>query len=194
MNTNAIIGVVVAVVVIGGGALYFTMHPAGAPGTAGTEGTVSGDSGTGTFAALMALGGSKKCEVTVTTPESPATGTVYVSGGSVRSDIVAKPANMGGKEVGAHMIKSGDYIYSWTDMVAQGVKIKMDAAAQGSSKSAGGYDANAQVQYSCSAWIPDASMFEVPSSVTFMEFSGGAAGGTYPAGSGMTPPGTGAAY
>lgn len=194
MNKNAIIGLVIAIVVIGGGAWYFTSHPGAAPGTSGTEGSVSAENGTGTFAALMALGGSKKCEVTVTTPESPATGTVYVSGTDVRSDVVAKPANAGGKEITAHMIKSGDYIYSWTDMMPQGVKMKVTAAAGTNGQSNGGYDANAQVEYSCSAWIPDASKFAVPSSVTFMEFSGGAAGGTYPAGSGITPPGTGAAY
>lgn len=186
MNSKALIGLVAAVVVIGGGAWYFSSHSS-SEGTMGTEseGQTQGESGTLSFKELMMMAGSKKCEVTVNTPDAPATGTVYVSNGEVRSDVMAKPKAMGGKEIAAHMIKSGDYVYSWTDMMPQGVKVKLTAAESAGASS--GYDANAQVEYSCAPWIADASMFAVPSSVTFMEFSG-AAGGTLPAGSGMEPP------
>ncbi|HRH24595.1 MAG TPA: hypothetical protein PK109_03340 [Candidatus Paceibacterota bacterium] len=173
MNTNAIIGLIVAIVVVGGGAWFFSQHKAGTDlsGTGTTENTV-GESGTLSLKELMMMGGSRKCEVTVTTAEAPATGTVYVSGTDVRSDIVTKPAAMNGATISAHMIKSGDYMYSWSDMIPQGVKVKITAAESAGAQA--GYDANSQVQYSCSPWIPDASKFEVPSTVTFMEFSGGA--------------------
>ncbi len=181
MNTNAIIGLVVAVIVIGGGAWYVSSHT-GAPGT-GAEvqgmGEQKAESGTLSFKELMLMGGSRKCDVSVTTPEAPATGTVYVSGGNVRSDIVTKPKAMNGAAVSAHMIRSGDYLYSWTDLIAQGVKVKIDAA-ESAGKNAG-YDANAEVQYSCAAWIADESMFAVPSNITFMDFSA-AASGQMPAG------------
>lgn len=190
MSKNAIIGLVVAIVVVGGGAWFFAANPSTEGGATGSQ-NVQGESGKLTFKELMLMGGSKKCEVAVNTPESPATGMVYVSGENVRSDIVAKPANMGGTEVSAHMIKNGDYVYSWTDMMPQGVKVKLTAAE--SAGASAGYDANAEVDYSCSAWIADASYFEVPSGVTFMEFSG-AAGGTLPAGSGIQPPPGAAPY
>lgn len=174
MNTKVIIGLIVAVVVIGGGAWYFTSHPGGVPGAVESNGEAKGESGTLSFKELMLMGGSRQCEVTVMTPDSPATGTVYVSGDNVRSDIVAKPSSMNGGSVSAHMIKSGDYIYSWTDMVPQGVKMKVTATETEGSKA--GYDANAEVKYSCSVWVPDAGKFAVPEAITFMDFSTGAPG------------------
>jgi len=168
MSTKAIIGVVVLAVVVLGGAWYLSgMHGAsGAPGSA--TGTAGSDSGTGTFATLMALGGSLECQVTVTTAQGPSTGTVYVSDGNVRSDVSAETS---AGAMMAHMIKADDTIYSWTDAYPQGVKMAYQPSAPSSGNTQGGYDPNAQVQYSCAPWAADASKFVPPADVTFMDMS-----------------------
>ncbi len=170
MDTKTVISVVAALIVIGGGAWYFSTQQQ-APADTGEQGsTTTEGSGTATFAALLAAGGSRSCDVLVANEESPATGVVYVSGTDVRSDFTAKPAIMNGAEVTAHMIQTGGYIYSWTDLVPQGVKVKTDAAASTGQSMSSAIDPNAEVQYDCSVWVPDASKFEVPDSITFMEF------------------------
>lgn len=186
MNQNAVIGLIVAVVVIGGGAWYFSTHSSGTPAAPGTGGAAGGQQETGTlsFKELLALGGSQTCQVTVATASAPSTGTVYISGMDVRSDVVAS-AN--GTQVNAHMIKTGDTIYAWTDMAPQGVKMKFDASAQTSGHSSGAYDANAQVQYSCAPWVADASKFAVPSSVSFMDMTSAGMPGAMPVSGGAMP-------
>ncbi len=171
MDMKAIIGIIVAVAVIGGGAWYVTQQSE--EGT--EEQKATGTMNTGTYATLLALGGSQECQVSVMNPDAPATGTVYVSGDEVRSDVVATPE---GTSITAHMIKTGGYLYMWTDMMPQGVRVKESAAAEmaDENQTATGFNTSTEVSYSCKPWIVDASKFEVPGSVTFMEF--GAQGGT----------------
>lgn len=174
MSMNAIIGLVVAVVVIGGGAWYFSSHQSGTMGTPGMEASQGGvtqpENGTLAFKDLLLMGGSRECTVTVNTPQAPSSGTLYISGQNVRSDIVAKASGM---TITAHMIKNGDYIYSWTDMINQGVKVNVAAEAQGSTSTSShsSYDPNVQVSYDCKAWIADASKFTVPSNITFTDYT-----------------------
>ena len=164
MSTKAIIGLVLAVVVIGGGAWYVSSHKEAAPAEEAGQ-AKEGTAEKGTLGALLALGGSLTCNVTMPTAGGESTGVIYISNGQVRSDVTAA---VGGKQIAAHMIKNGDYFYSWTDAYPQGVKVKITATS-GSTNEA--YDPNQEVQYSCGAWIPDASKFEVPTTVTFMDVS-----------------------
>lgn len=164
MSTKAIIGLVLAIVVLGGGAWYVSSHKGAAPAEEAGQ-AEQGTSEKGTLGALLALGGSLTCNVTMPTAGGESTGVVYISNGQVRSDVVAA---VGDKQMAAHMIKNGDYLYSWTDAYPQGVKIKMTATTATSGQ---GYDPNQEVQYSCMPWVPDASKFEVPTTVTFMDVS-----------------------
>lgn len=167
MSINTIIGIIVAIVVIGAGGYYLSTMPA--PEAPAPEGAAQTEGSTGTFADILALGGSSTCTVSVEVTESPAEGTAYISGDEVRVDFTARPANMGSVEITAHMIQTGGYVYSWTDLLPQGVKVKAESAA-GAAESQG-ISANASVRYSCAPWIADASKFVPPSNVTFMEFS-----------------------
>ncbi len=180
MSIKALLGIIAAVIVLGGGAWYLSttngtnegvMNEQGAAGTSEEVGS----EGTTTFGEFLALGGSRECQVTVSMKEAPATGTVYVSGSDIRSDVVAKPANVA-MEINAHMIRTGGYIYAWTDMYPQGMKMK-ESDTESESAANSGYDPSAEVSYTCKAWVPDASKFEVPASVTFTEFKGSAEGG-----------------
>lgn len=165
MNTNALLGAIAGIVIIGGGAWYLSQSPAPSADNAQQQGAAN--TGSATFADIVAQGGSRSCSVVLDNPAAPATGVVYVSGTDIRADFTAKPIMGGGMEISAHMIQTGGYVYSWTDMIAQGVKV---AAASGAGAAASqGFDMNAQVSYDCSPWTPDASKFAVPESVTFME-------------------------
>jgi len=159
MNTNGIIGLVALIVVVGGGAWWLSNEQAESGAPAGTT----------TFAALIARGGNLTCDVSVSTPDAPAEGTTYISGDQVRADITVRPSMMGGAQINAHMIQSGGYIYSWSDMVPQGFKMEVSESV-GAAQSQG-FDVNAQVEYSCSPWLVDASKFTPPAAVTFTEFS-----------------------
>ncbi len=165
MNTNALLGTIAAVVIIGGGAWYLSQTPPATKEAVQQETTTN--TGTTTFADFVAQGGSRSCTVTVNNPTAPATGVVYVSGSEIRADFVAKPVTANGMEISAHMIQTGGYVYSWTDMIPQGVKVAMTNSSGAAASQ--GFDMNAQVAYDCTPWIVDASKFVVPSTVTFME-------------------------
>lgn len=189
MSTNAIIGLVVAVVVIGGGAWYFSTHPMaaptgeeGAPGGTQATGNAVPESGTLAYGEILLMGGSRECDISLSTAGGPATGKLYVADQNVRSDITMTSSGM---TIAAHMIRTGGFIYSWSDMVNQGVKIKESASGSAPGGTSGaGYDPSAAVSYSCKGWITDSSKFVVPTNVTFKDYtaasgSAGAAPATY---------------
>lgn len=165
MTTQGIISVLVALVVVGGGAWYLSTHQSATVATETQQTT--GDTGSSTFAQFIAQGGSRSCDVTVSNPDAPASGVVFVNGNQVRADFTAKPTGLKGGSVNAHVIQTDGYVYSWTDLIPQGVKVAV-AGSMGAAASQG-FDVNAQVSYDCSPWVPDANKFVVPSTVTFME-------------------------
>ncbi len=179
-----ILGLIGVVVVAGGG--YFvwqnTQTPAAAPQeqTGDTTQTETGNtnqqttseesfSGEGSFASLMARGGSYQCTTSIVVQNSASEGTVFISGDKIRGDFTSRAAGM---TITSHMITTGGYVYSWSDMVPQGVKSKVTASSQGGTAMQGSFDVNMNMQYDCEAWNPDQSKFVVPSTVTFMEVNG----------------------
>lgn len=173
MNTTSIIGLIAAVIIVGGGVWYFSSHgnaPAGTPAV-----TNSASNGSGTFASLMALAGSVKCNVATATTANQAesSGTVYISNGQMRGDFNATNKALGDTVIEAHMIRAGGFIYSWSSAAPQGVKMSDAVIENASTKNnaSGSIDPNAQVSYSCEPWVADAAQFVPPSTVTFMDVS-----------------------
>lgn len=170
MNLNLIIGAIVALAVLGGGAWYVSTHPmTPSTGSEQTQSAPTGDSGTTTFAALAELPGARSCDVTVNTAVAEATGVIYVADGKIRADITAKPAGLA-TTITAHIIRADGYVYNWTDMVPQGVRVSV--AASGEVAASQGFDLNTNVAYDCTPWSVDESKFVVPANITFREFSG----------------------
>ncbi|MDB5244210.1 MAG: hypothetical protein JWN18_80 [Parcubacteria group bacterium] len=181
MNNNLIIGGIVVVVVLLGGGYYF-MHQNGVQSveqTNGVEGsssttttttTVSGEKFNGSFTELASRTGSWKCTIDATASGTGTTGTTYVSSGKVRGDFTTSTSNNGTFE--SHLISDGQYSYTWSSMMPQGIKIKMTAdqtgiAANGAT-SGSASSANSSYAYNCEPWTADASLFVAPASVTFM--------------------------
>ncbi len=117
---------------------------------------------------------SSKCTVSNTTANSESNGTVYVGQGKMRGDFtsVTKSPDM---TIESHMISDGEYIYTWSDAMAQGVKIPVASANMSGQPNAPKSEQvemyNADVAYTCDSWRADESQFEIPPSVTFVDMS-----------------------
>jgi hypothetical protein len=173
MNTNTIIGVVAAVVVLGGG-YYVLNRPAVAPVTLGQEQPATTTSETvaapgkfsGSLAELATRGGSWKCSVDSTTAQAVSTGVTYASGGKVRADFTTSVPSYGSVET--HLIADGVDVYTWSPMMPQGIKTKMTAQGSGTGPTSGqGVNTDTEYSYDCQPWTADATLFVVPTNVTF---------------------------
>jgi len=166
MNTNALIGVIVAIVVVGGGAWYLTTQ--GTPSPEGPEAVQQEAAGEGTFAELMMRSGSWKCDITTTIEEAPSTGVAYIADGKIRADFTSTPAATG-QPVTSHMISADGYVYTWSDMYPQGMRIMIPEGEATVDTEVGGMAYDSRVDYDCQPVAANASLFVAPSDVTFME-------------------------
>ena len=117
---------------------------------------------------LVARGGSWKCEFTHTTDVSDSTGVVYISSGMIRGNFVSNVPQLG--EVRSYMITRDGFVHTWSEMMTQGFKMPVASAEGGADASNQANDMYSQeLDYNCMSWEPDASFFELPSTVTFMQ-------------------------
>ncbi len=160
---------IVAGIVIVGGSVYVLTQDKSAATT--TEESGAADNQTpgkfsGTMMDLSKRGGSWQCSVDTSTAQAASSGTVYVSGNKVRADFTMNVQGYG--TVSAYMIADGEFTYSWSSMMPQGVKAKMTTEGQGGTATSGqGVDASMSYGYDCQPWTPDASKFVVPTNVSF---------------------------
>jgi hypothetical protein len=172
---NKIIGIVVAVVVIAGGAFLLTRHKGGNTEVAGnstsagakTEATAQSTS----LKSLLVAGSSRKCTFSNADQGVSSQGTVYVSGGKFRGDFSAM---VSGKTEMSHMISDNQISYVWVDGMSSGYKMKFDANAQANAQSnaqAHAMDPNKNMNFNCGSWSADSSMFSLPSGVQFTDMT-----------------------
>ena len=172
MDTKAIIGLIVAIVVIGGGAWYFSSQK-----SVGTSGdaleqqadTMKESKGMGTFAELIGKVGTWKCTVRMNVAEAPSEGVAYIADGKVRADFTSKVQALGGKEVQSSMIQTDGYVYTWSNMMPQGMKMKVPLSNDPAVSEMVPDNYTEQVDYDCGPWMMDASKFTPPAEVSFME-------------------------
>ncbi len=168
MALKAIIGLVILAAV--GGGVYVMTQNSSAPATETSTETEESASA-GTFADLMARVGSWTCDAKATHEGGMSEGTVFMDGGKLRGDFVA---TMAGQTVNTSFIALDGYMYTWTDMLPQGMKVKMEEASGTSGGQ--GIDPSTPVEYSCSVWIADQSKFALPS-IEFFEIGAEGMGG-----------------
>lgn len=119
---------------------------------------------------ILNAGGSYQCTFAIDVANSKSTGTVYIANKKMAGDFesVVPQVNM---TIKSHMVSDGDYMYTWSDMMPQGMKIKIDPnvtdvktpPASGTSS----FDYNQNLDYDCKAWATDAGKFAVPANITF---------------------------
>ena len=180
MSTNWIIGIVIgAIVVLGGG--YYVMSsgslsmsdktPTGSSTAREDQyAKATGVAFAGSWNDLVARGGNYKCDINHMGTNDTTTGTVYISGTSLRGDF---SSDTKAGVIASHMLKISDTMYVWGDAMKQGVMMKA-TAMQGSSASAtqgAGVSQDQSYDWSCSATGAEASMFVKPSNIDFLDVS-----------------------
>ncbi len=183
MSTNSIIALVVVVLLLVGGGYYY-MQLGGVEGESDrvTAGDVTGDgtadvmddeSGnmfSGSWNDLATRGGNYTCDISTAGAGDTTSGTVYVSGTSVRGDF---SVSSGGSTVVSHMLKSGDTVYVWGGGMEQGIMMKATAMGPAASGQApdSGVTADQPYNWNCSPGSSDSSKFVKPSGVEFMDLN-----------------------
>jgi hypothetical protein len=127
-------------------------------------------SAVGTLKDILGKGVAQSC----TYSNAGSTGAVYTSGGKVRGDFDVTVNSVATK---SHMIVMDSTSYMWTDGQKTGFKMSFDpnaTPATGSTAAkapSGAVDPSANMNYNCGPWVVDATMFNLPTGVTFQSFN-----------------------
>lgn len=176
MNKNIpIISVIVAIILAAGVAFMIRSQSQTAPqplprivsDTTKNTGTTTE---TQSLKNLMRRGVNQQC--TFQDPDSGNSGAIYTSSGKFRGDFTS---TINGKTTASHMFSDGQDIYMWMGDEKSGFKMPMatlenpDGADSAVPKTV---DINKQVDYSCTPWNSNEVTLNVPTDVTFSDFSG----------------------
>lgn len=121
---------------------------------------------------LFASGISQKCTFMNNEGETNTRGTVYAANGKSRADFSSVTS---GQTVNSHMIVDGKTNYVWMDGQNKGIKSTFDPNQTSenpeTADTSKDTDLNKEVDYACTPWIPDESLFKIPSDVEFTDMS-----------------------
>lgn len=167
MNKKVIVTVVLLLVLGIGGVFAATKFKGSSTTTTPTESTQT-PATANSLKSLLALGTSQTC----TFDNQGNTGTMFISSGKVRGDF---DSTVNGKTTKTHMIIDGKTSYIWMGSEKTGFKMSFDATTQpgasSSTQGSGTFDPNANMNFNCSAWVADETVFALPKGVTFTSFS-----------------------
>jgi type IV secretory pathway VirB2 component (pilin) len=163
VNKKIVIGIIVLLLLAAAGYLVFAKKPASST-TSPAQTAVA--PALQSFRDLLAKGISQSCKYST----QNSTGTIYMSGGKERGDFTLVSTQTGGTPSTAHMIIMDNTNYLWTDGMKTGVKMAFDpnATPAPSATPATGFDANTKLNYQCSAWVVDSTLFTLPTGISFM--------------------------
>jgi hypothetical protein len=118
---------------------------------------------------LVRMGQNLRCSFKTEVTNGSTDGTVYVSGQNMRADF---NVTTNGKTLQTSMIRMGDTNYMWGSglPIAGGVKmtVSLDKISQ-SEQTSRYFNANQKVNYNCSPWNVDSSLFTLPSDIKFTD-------------------------
>jgi len=112
---------------------------------------------------LLSYKGTQQCSFS----SEGNTGLIYMSGGKMRADftVTLTPGN-----TNSHMIVDGQSVYIWTENQTTGVKITTDAIEEfDTPNQAATIDPNQDMDFNCSSWTANQSVFTPPTNVSFAE-------------------------
>jgi hypothetical protein len=187
MNKKIVTIVVVLLVLAVGayGAYRVVKHfkrPASPAPVTQTENPVTTETAAQSLRDLIAQGVSQSC--TYSTDKSQ--GTLYLSDGKIRGNFNMTIVGSDNQttRITSHMIIMDSTNYLWTDAAKTGIKMVFDQNATPAPAAAptpsSDFDANAKLNFKCSSWIADPSLFVLPTDVKFMSLGSAV---TVPAGS-----------
>jgi hypothetical protein len=162
MKNKAIIIVVAALVVLGLGAWLLLSRGGGVvPGT-----TTNNPK---TLAAMIAAGVPVQCTLAASEANGNMSGTFYVANKSVRADYTVQDED---KPMAGHMIVQDKTSYMWFEGAKTGFKMTAsEEETTGAPTENQQFNPNEEMDFQCGAWVPNPSLFALPSGVTFNEFA-----------------------
>ncbi len=128
---------------------------------------LSTDAQIGSLRSLLSFTANTKCDVSSNAQGTSSTGTVYISGTSMRGDFSSTTSNSA--TVDSHMIKKGDTFHVWSG--TKGAIMTTTEMSQADTQTDSSVSLDQEVNYTCSPWIVDSTKFIVPTSVTFVDIS-----------------------
>ena len=168
-NVQILIGILV-LIVLGAGAFLMFKNSSKAPvASQNSQTTVAEQKPAGSQKSindLLTSGQAQKCTYKDKMAEVDVEGTVYVAGGKMRSDYTSKT---GGQTIMGHMVVSDNKSYIWMDGQSMGMMMTFDPnkATEAAPTGAQSVDVNKLIDYNCSGWALDNSVFTPPSNVKF---------------------------
>lgn len=133
---------------------------------AGEVGKVAEDgSFEGSIFALAQSGQSYKCTIKTTVQGVTVDGVVYVANKNIRGDFNSTVPMYGAVE--GHMIADSSTVYVWSSVVPQGYKFVRTETGGSATVAGQTLDFNQAYSYKCVPAQADASLFVVPTNITF---------------------------
>ena len=168
-QTLLIAGGVIVVIIIGTAGFFLLKKPVQTPQeSTTTQQTQPEESQTkGSIKNLLAAGKNQTCTVKYPAGEQTGEGTVYVSEKNLRGDFTMTFEE---KTIDSHMIQDETYMYSWSSLSPQGVKMKIaELEKVQASPTTESVDLDQEIDVNCSSWSVDSSKFTLPANVNFVE-------------------------
>ena len=118
---------------------------------------------------LIGLGQSVQCAYQTTDENGAQSGTFYLANQKMRGEIQVTSRE---GTYPMNMLNDGTWQYMWGGPMGDNQGMKISTAAARSGHAPGGHqgpDVNKEMDYQCKPWSTDASKFELPRNVQFME-------------------------
>lgn len=170
MNNKILLaaGAIILVIVLGGAAFIMSKNSSKAPvSTQVIQNEKPAASNQKSLKDLIESGQAQKCTFKDKSASVNVEGTTYVASGKMRGDFNSA---VGENNIMMHMIVNDKTSYTWMDGQTTGYKMVFDpanmAAPTGSQQSV---DINKVIDYNCSNWTVDSSVFTPPADVKFSE-------------------------
>jgi hypothetical protein len=157
--------VIVAILIVVAAAYFFIVRRPVNPTSPLPSGKTEESTGPSSLKDLISKGIAQSC----TFKNEMGSGKIYISGNKIRGDFETA---VEGKTQKSHMIVDDKTSYSWGDGDLTGIKMTFDTSATSKESAAGGglINSNVSMDYKCSTWITDSSLFALPGSVKFTSF------------------------
>lgn len=173
MNNKKILGLVLAILIIAGLVFAFTRKDKddqAEKSNTSTQESMKNKQNEDSPKSIKSLLGTKDTSCTFTNEINggKSEGVVFVADGKMRGDFTI---TTGGTTQGSHMITTANEYYMWMDGQKTGYKMSTGAATNPdqSASPQQGIDQNQPLNMKCSSWKVDASKFELPKDVDFMD-------------------------
>ncbi len=168
-NVQIVVGILILIILAGGAFLMFKNSSKAPVATQNPQTTAAEEKPANiqkSIKDLLTSGQAQKCTYKDKMAEVDIEGTVYVAGGKMRSDYTSKT---GGQTIIGHMVVSDNKSYIWTDGQSMGMMMAFDPNKTPETAPTGSQsvDVNKLIDYNCSGWTTDNSVFTPPPNIKF---------------------------